>query len=129
MTYAEKLKHPKWQKKRLEILERDSFTCSYCGDTETTLHVHHLEYKGKNPWDTPSDSLVCACEDCHEFLEGIKKRYSNPPFITRIIKFPDALIGIGSGSIFFDTELTNLTLFAVEYLAEYIKDNSDSIIR
>lgn len=27
MTYAEKLKDPRWQKKRLRILERDAFAC------------------------------------------------------------------------------------------------------
>jgi hypothetical protein len=25
--YSKKLKHPRWQKKRLEILDRDKFTC------------------------------------------------------------------------------------------------------
>ena len=32
MGYSEKLKDPRWQKKRLEILERDNFRCQYCGD-------------------------------------------------------------------------------------------------
>ena len=51
-TYSDKLKSPKWQKKRLEILQRDNFTCFNCGDTERTLHVHHESYiKGKEPWD------------------------------------------------------------------------------
>jgi len=27
LTYSEKLKDPRWQKKRLEILSRDNFTC------------------------------------------------------------------------------------------------------
>jgi len=29
-TYAEKLKHPLWQRKRLEILNRDGFKCAQC---------------------------------------------------------------------------------------------------
>lgn len=66
MTYSEKLKHPKWQKKRLEILQRDNFTCRHCGDTETTLHVHHEKYTGKNPWDADNDDLITICLDCHE---------------------------------------------------------------
>lgn len=67
MTYSEKLKDPRWQKKRLEILSRDSFTCNYCGDTETTLHVHHLEYKkGLEPWDYYDEYLITICADCHE---------------------------------------------------------------
>ncbi len=34
MTYAEKLKKKKWKAKRLEILERDNFTCSKCGNVD-----------------------------------------------------------------------------------------------
>ena len=73
MTYAEKLKHPKWQKKRLEILSRDKFTCKKCGDKDTTLHVHHLEYsKGKEPWEYPNKSLITLCGDCHLTIESLK---------------------------------------------------------
>ena len=63
-TYAEKLKNPKWQKKRLEVLSRDNFTCKFCGDTETTLHVHHKKYTGE-PHDAPLKDLETLCEDCH----------------------------------------------------------------
>jgi len=74
MTYAEKLKHPKWQKKRLEILNRDKFTCKKCGDTETTLHVHHIEYeKDKDPWEYTNKTLITLCEDCHFTIEKLKK--------------------------------------------------------
>lgn len=67
MTYSEKLKNPKWQKKRLEILNRDEFTCRHCGDKETTLHVHHLRYKKKSdPWDYENEELITICEECHE---------------------------------------------------------------
>lgn len=65
-TYSEKLKDPRWQKKRLEILERDSWACVYCGDTKSTLHVHHEIYEGRNPWDTPGYCLSTLCEECHE---------------------------------------------------------------
>ena len=64
MTYLEKLKHPNWQKKRLLILERDNFTCRYCSDKETELHIHHLKYH-KNPWDAKDENLVTLCKDCH----------------------------------------------------------------
>ena len=43
-TYSEKLKDPRWQKKRLEIMDRDNFICQLCGDSETTLNVHHKRY-------------------------------------------------------------------------------------
>lgn len=69
MTYAEKLKDPRWQKKRLEILQRDNFTCFYCEDDKSTLHVHHeMYFKNQEPWDTPSECLTTVCEDCHTFF-------------------------------------------------------------
>lgn len=67
-TYSEKLLNPKWQKKRLEILQRDNFTCKLCGDTENTLNVHHKYYDfNKQPWDYNDDVLITLCKDCHEY--------------------------------------------------------------
>jgi len=66
-TYGEKLLDPRWQKMRLEIFERENYTCQYCGDTENTLHVHHLSYyKNKEPWEVDPTSLLCLCQSCHE---------------------------------------------------------------
>lgn len=68
MTYAEKLKDPRWQKKRLEILQRDDWTCQICKDKESTLHVHHKYYmKNVEPWDYEDHLLVTLCESCHEY--------------------------------------------------------------
>lgn len=64
MNYAEKLKNPKWQKRRLEILNRDEFSCQYCGCKDKTLHVHHLYYRGE-PWEAEDCDLTTVCEDCH----------------------------------------------------------------
>jgi hypothetical protein len=65
-SYYELLKHPKWQKKRLEIMEEYSFTCEYCGAEDKTLQIHHTYYeKGLMPWEYPNESLHCLCEDCH----------------------------------------------------------------
>jgi len=73
-SYSELLKDPRWQKKRLEIFKRDKFTCKLCGDTETTLQVHHKEYiYGNDPWDYPNSMLVTLCEHCHHELEIFKK--------------------------------------------------------
>lgn len=67
MAYADLLKDPRWQKKRLEVMERDKFTCRSCGDTKSTLNVHHAYYeKGKMPWEYPDESLVTWCEECHD---------------------------------------------------------------
>lgn len=66
-TYWELLKHPLWQRKRLQVMERAGFKCQSCGTGEVTLHVHHQYYeRGKNPWDYPDASLRCLCENCHE---------------------------------------------------------------
>jgi 5-methylcytosine-specific restriction endonuclease McrA len=64
--YAAEYKHPNWQKKRLEILTRDNYTCKMCGDTETQLHVHHFTYeKGKKVWEYPDSNFVSLCNLCH----------------------------------------------------------------
>ena len=68
-TYFEKLKDPRWQKKRLEVMERDSFTCQNCYSEKETLNVHHLKYSG-NPWDAPNDDLITLCSTCHEEVEN-----------------------------------------------------------
>lgn len=69
-TYSEKLKDPRWQKKRLEVMERDGFTCFRCRENEKPLHVHHLMYeKGKSPWDYEGYALITLCEDCHKECE------------------------------------------------------------
>ena len=71
MTYSEKLKDPRWQKRRLEIMQRDSFACCKCKDAASTLHVHHKEYrKGKAPWDYPDELLETLCFRCHEGIHS-----------------------------------------------------------
>ena len=78
-TYAEKLKDPRWQKKRLEIFERDRFRCVVCFSAHKTLHVHHGYYRGgADPWDYEDETLSTLCEDCHqmagELLESIHRQ-------------------------------------------------------
>lgn len=65
--YSKKLLDPQWQKKRLEIFQRDNFTCKRCDDANKTLHVHHKYYEyNLLPWEYPDESLVTLCCDCHE---------------------------------------------------------------
>ena len=74
-TYSEKLKDPRWQRKRLEVLERNDFHCEMCGDGEATLHVHHKTYfKGREPWEYDADQLAALCEECH----GIRHESQDP---------------------------------------------------
>ena len=74
MNYSEQLKSPLWQKKRLEIMQRDNFTCQDCGDTESQLQVHHKSYTyGNNVWEYENDNLITLCETCHSCLTDSKK--------------------------------------------------------
>lgn len=67
LTYYEKLKDPRWQKKRLEVMQLKEFTCELCGDFQSTLNVHHKEYfKNHEPWDYEANQLAVFCESCHE---------------------------------------------------------------
>lgn len=66
-SYAELLKDPRWQRKRLEILQRDGWRCQKCEREDKTLHVHHRRYVyGRKPWEYEEQDLVTLCEDCHE---------------------------------------------------------------
>lgn len=74
MNYGEKLKDPRWQKRRLEILQRDSFCCTRCNDKETELQVHHDKYSGE-PWDVNPEFLRTLCKHCHLIEEKFKKSF------------------------------------------------------
>ena len=68
IEYREKLKDPRWQKKRLEVFQRDDFTCQKCGDKTRVLNVHHRHYKPQaDPWEYFDFELVTLCEDCHKY--------------------------------------------------------------
>lgn len=76
MEYEDQLLKPQWQKKRLEILQRDNFTCQICLDTETTLHIHHIEYDPKREklaWEYPDHIYKTLCSFCHKHLTAYKK--------------------------------------------------------
>lgn len=82
LTYAEQLKHPKWQRKRLEALESANFQCTSCGDKEKMLHVHHKRYvKGRSAWEYDLPELSVLCEDCHAASHEIKDALA--AFLTR----------------------------------------------
>lgn len=77
-TYQQKLKSPKWQKKRLEIMQRDNFYCQNCGNNDSILNVHHKKYVfGKEIWDYDNDDLITVCEYCHSEITELKKTIKN----------------------------------------------------
>jgi len=74
MTYAQKLKDPRWQKRRLEIMKRDNFACLKCHDTTKTLNVDHKFYRrGFDPWDYGDNDLQTLCEDCHQKISEARQ--------------------------------------------------------
>lgn len=78
MKYEELLKDPRWQRKRLEIMQRDNFTCQKCGCNDKPLNVHHLYYnKNKKPWEYDNSSLITLCEDCHREKHNIHVNTNN----------------------------------------------------
>jgi hypothetical protein len=92
-TYWEKLQDPRWQKKRLEIMQRDEFKCSRCNRDDVTLSVHHRIYRKKcEPWEYGDEDLTTLCKPCHEAVTDqdskIKEWLSgdeNRLFILRLI--------------------------------------------
>lgn len=70
-TYSEKLKDPRWQRKRLEVMQRDNFKCTQCGDKSSTLNIHHWKYS-TTPWESSNNDLSTVCEGCHKQIEKCK---------------------------------------------------------
>ncbi len=79
--YSELLKDPRWQKKRLKVLEYAKWRCQFCGNkNDRTLHVHHSYYtRGKTPWQYPDGSLVALCDACHHRMHPDKPQPRKEP--------------------------------------------------
>lgn len=65
-TYIQKLQDPRWQRKRLEIMQHDGFKCQHCGSIDKPLQIHHIAYNFKDPWEIESRLLISLCADCHD---------------------------------------------------------------
>jgi hypothetical protein len=95
--FWEAYKHPLWQKKRLEILERDSFCCLDCGENEKQLHVHHSGYlRGFKPWEYPDCTFRTLCEECHQIAERKREEIKKLLLITGH-EFSDEIEGYLAG--------------------------------
>jgi hypothetical protein len=117
MTYKEKLLDPRWQKKRLEILDRDSFMCRACFSTTKTLHVHHKRYlNGKDPWDYDNNLLVTLCHECHDI--ETKEMEDAIHDLVAVIK-----------EKFFSHHIRLLTQGFIDYETPYIEDANAASIK
>lgn len=75
MTYFQKLRDPRWQKKRLEAMELAGFRCEACGSADHTLNIHHRIYiKGREPWEYELSQLACLCDLCHTDEHTLRER-------------------------------------------------------
>jgi len=76
-SYKELLRHRKWQRKRLSILERDGWKCARCADLDESieLHVHHrVYYPRRAPWEYEDADLLTLCDICHQIEHGCLDR-------------------------------------------------------
>lgn len=74
--YAKKLTDPKWQRKRLEVMQAANWKCQICGDAKEELNVHHPDYdKGMEPWEYLNRSLQCLCKTCHTISHATKWKF------------------------------------------------------
>ena len=96
-SYSELLKDPRWQKKRLQVLDRDKFTCTICGDGTTELHVHHKKYlSGKKPWEYKLPMMTTLCSTCHSDTHRKDNIYNsfvgfNDKEINQLLEFSDLI--------------------------------------
>lgn len=117
MTYSEKLKDPRWQKKRLEILQRDNWACQMCFDTKSMLAVHHRYYRrGAEPWDYTDASLVTLCQECHE-VESAELQDAKTALLEAV-----SHAGLYSADIF------NLALVFAEFRGQFVAEEFDVLL-
>lgn len=75
LSYAEKLKDPRWLELRKQVIERDKNICQLCYE-EGVLQVHHAwGYRaGLEPWEYDINELITLCPNCHEKIsDGVKR--------------------------------------------------------
>lgn len=107
MTYSEKLRHPLWQKKRLEVLEHYGFECMECGSSEKTLHVHHRWYVAKRmPWEYPMLCYTVMCEGCHSEIHAERQDFEDfETFLTTFFGSAERSIDPADISLAFATRI------------------------
>lgn len=74
--YKKLLRDPRWQKRRLEVLNAANWKCedAGCQRNDSLLEVHHCYYIwGRDPWDYPRDCFIALCGGCHEKRQAIER--------------------------------------------------------
>lgn len=74
-SYSEKLQDPRWQRKRLEIMEKAGFKCELCECSDEMLQIHHGYYDRRlDPWQYDNETLWCLCKGCHMEVQASQTR-------------------------------------------------------
>jgi hypothetical protein len=86
------LRDPRWQKKRLQLLESANWKCQDGGcrrwlhqhaehlidpppGDPPSLEIHHLYYeRGRDPWDYPDDAFLVLCDECHDKRSVVERK-------------------------------------------------------
>lgn len=78
LTYSQQLADPRWQRRRLEMLEAAGWSCGNCASETWQLHVHHPRYiKGRMAWEYYDDELEVLCAECHEAHHRFERSLSD----------------------------------------------------
>lgn len=130
MNYAQQMKHPMWQKKRLEVLEQHSFECESCGAADQELHVHHPFYtRGAMIWEYASEDLHCLCHKCHKDAHALDVRVRELLADRNVCK--DTLMGFMKGMLYCPNTKLESTEEIIGFLLFnniYSRDNEDYVI-
>ena len=71
LTYAEKLRDPRWHEKREALFKTRGKKCELCASTER-ITVHHGYYGiNTDPWDHEDCTLWVLCWPCHEQTQRV----------------------------------------------------------
>lgn len=125
MSYHKKLKDPRWQKKRLEILERDDFTCQNCGSQNETLQIHHWKYNS-DPWEIEDCFLVTLCGLCHEKITEDINEIKNIIF-EATIRYNGLHFGVANNTISYHISELKMNIKAM--CDSFLMDGHDDFFR
>lgn len=92
MRYAELLKTATWWKKTQLVKARDGFRCTLC-ESKNCLSVHHVEYLGRFPEDTPIEKLRTVCQQCHDVIHYFWKYTMKYPNEMVYKKLNEVIVG------------------------------------
>ena len=59
------------------VLNRDNYTCQICGEKDSGLEVHHIQFRSKNG-SNRMDNLVTLCSNCHGKIHNGELEFSKP---------------------------------------------------